>query len=213
MDALKLRPGDILACYGTDGASRLVSAWTSSIRRPAELRLGPSHVAICVDHPGRGLILVESTTLCDHECLFRGEAVSGVQAHYPEERINDYHAAGGHVDCWRINDYWRLSSREELFLWEVVAKHFEDDQIAYDLRGAITSGTRLLCKIVSFLETDLERLFCSELIAAALMRLNRMPIANATRYNPARLLRQLARSNVYQYSGPVEVNFSIVRED
>lgn len=211
MDAYQLQPGDILACYGSDWASWWISFFTASLRRPSSLRLGPSHVGIVVDHPGRGLILVESTTMCDHPCLFRGRPVSGVQAHYPEERIGDYLAGGGHVEVWRMNPYWAV---EPPAYWRIVKGYFDNpNETLYDLRGALTSGTRILCKILSYLETDLERLFCSELVAATLMHLCRLPLANATMYNPARLLRQLHRINVYQHVGPVTADFRVVRQE
>lgn len=213
MDACQLKPGDILACYGSDRVSRFVSLWTGSLRRPARLRIAPSHVGICVEHPQRGMLLVESTSLCGRPCLFRGKPVSGVQAHYPETRINDYVVNEGRVDVWRLNAYWELSTAENTVLWQLLARHLGDQETLYDMRGAITSGTRLLCKILTWLETDLERVFCSELIAAALMRLHRMPLANATRYNPGRLLRQLYSLNVYQFAGHANCNFHVVRQE
>lgn len=213
MEAVELLPGDILACYGKDLVSRGISLWTSSLRRPSRLRFGPSHVGIVVEHPSRGNLLIESTSLCAHPCLFLGRPVSGVQAHYPETRINDYHVAGGRVDVWRPTSYWALSDVERAKLWQILSTHFSDRQTYYDLRGALTSGSRFLCTVLSWLETDMERVFCSELVAAALMRLCRLPLANATRYNPARLLRALARLNVYYFAGPAECNFQVVRHE
>ncbi len=44
------RPLDLLACYGTDAASKAISWGTGSLLAPSRLRLGPSHVAvICVE--------------------------------------------------------------------------------------------------------------------------------------------------------------------
>ena len=211
MEAAQLQPGDILACYGTDRVSRTISLATASLRRPQRLWAGPSHVGLVVAHPSRGLILVESTSLCEHDCLFQGRRVSGVQGHYPETRINDYLADGGHVDVWRLNPFWNLSEEESGELTTVLFRDFVNRHSRYDMRGAITSGTRFLCKLLSWLETDLETVFCSELIAFALMRLHRMPLSNATQYSPARLLRRLYALNVYDFAGPAEVNFQVVR--
>lgn len=210
MDAYQLQPGDILACYGHDWPSWLISFFTASLRRPSQLRLGPSHVAMVAEHPRRGLIWVESTSMCDRPCIFRGKPVSGVQAHYPENRISDYLAGGGHVELWRLNDYWKINPMEP---WEAVRGFFDDREIRYDMRGAITSGTRILCRVLSWLETDIERLFCSELLATVLMHMHRLPLHNATMYNPARLLRHLHRINVYQHMGPVTADFRVVRQE
>ncbi len=67
----------------------------------------------------------------------------------------------------------------------------------YDLRGALLSGTRLF-KWTAFMPyPDLESLFCSELCAAALMRLQRMPLSNPSLYNPASLVRELRRCGTF----------------
>jgi hypothetical protein len=44
---------------------------------------------------------------------------------------------------------------------------------------------------------DLQSLFCSELVAAILMRLNRLNHANPTGFSPARLLRTLVLLGKY----------------
>jgi hypothetical protein len=213
MEAAQLKPGDILACYGTDRVSRTISFGTASVRRPRRLWLGPSHVGIVVEHPSRGLLVVESTSLCDHPCVFQGRRVSGAQAHYPEQRIGDYLTAGGRVDVWRLNPFWAFSDGESAEITQLLCRYFVGRHLRYDMRGAITSGTRVLCKVLSWLETDLETVFCSELLAFALMRLHRLPLDNATQFSPARLLRRLYALNVYDFAGPAELNFQVVRWD
>jgi hypothetical protein len=44
---------------------------------------------------------------------------------------------------------------------------------------------------------DLDSLFCSELCAAALMRLHRMPLSNPSLFNPASLVREVRRCGTY----------------
>jgi len=52
---------------------------------------------------------------------------------------------------------------------------------------------------------DLGSLFCSELCAAALMRLHRMPLENPSAYNPASLVRELRRCGTYGTPQPIRV--------
>ena len=94
--AFQFQPGDLVACYGSDWISRVIQWVTWSPFSTSELRLGPSHVAIMTESD-RGLLWVESTTLCPHPCVVRGELVSGCQAHEPSNRIQDYLSMGGSV--------------------------------------------------------------------------------------------------------------------
>ncbi|MBT6153663.1 MAG: hypothetical protein HOH82_03115, partial [Planctomycetaceae bacterium] len=59
--------------------------------------------------------------------------------------------------------------------------------------------TRLFKRTRLLPNADLNELFCSELVAAVLMRLSRLNRTNPTRYNPACLLRQLVREGSYQF--------------
>lgn len=192
------QPGDIAACYGTDRVSRVISLGTASLFAPRRLRLGPSHVAILCEHRGSPLWL-ESTTLCRHPCAILGYPVSGVQSHLPEDRIRDYVEDGGRVDVYRLTGIDRLSQSESEMLSRILIRHFLGRLITYDTGGALLSGTRLFKRTRLFPRADLNELFCSELVAAVLMRLGRMNRANPTRYNPACLLRQLVREGTYRY--------------
>jgi hypothetical protein len=189
-------PGDLAACHGADWTSRLIRWQTASLFPPAGLRLGPSHVALLCRWRDE-MIWTESTTLCRSPCLIRQRQVSGAQAHRPQERIADYVNAGGRVDIYRLTHFHRLSIEESRLLTRLVLDEFIDPGIGYDLGGALLSGTRVLHRSRWFPGTDLEQLFCSELAAAVVMRLNRMNHANPTRYNPARLLRELVRTGKY----------------
>lgn len=194
---MRFQPGDIAACHGTDGASRLIRWGTVSLFPPAGLRLGPSHVALLF--PWRGEMLWgESTTLCPSPCRIRGRIVSGAQAHDPAERIGQYLAAGGRVDLYRLVRFHRLSATESRLLTRILLDEVIEPGIGYDFGGAALSGTRVLQRSRFFPGADLESLFCSELVAATVMRLNRMNHANPTRYNPARLLRELVLTGKYQ---------------
>ncbi|HEY3966813.1 MAG TPA: hypothetical protein VGM05_19780 [Planctomycetaceae bacterium] len=140
---------------------------------------------------GGSLLLFESTTLCDEPCLLTGRCVQGVQAHGPVERIAGYHGA---VARLRLARAWRLNAHEIGILHEWLLNVASEP---YDLRGALVSGTRLFKWSALMPYPDLESLFCSELCAAALMRLHRMPLENPSAYNPASLVRVLRRCGTY----------------
>lgn len=192
------QPGDLAACFGRDWVSRSISFGTASLWAPKRLRIGPSHVAMLCDHRGAP-VWIESTTLCPHPCVIQGVPTSGVQAHFPQDRIRDYIDDGGRVDVYRLSGIDRLSRTEAEMLSRILIKHFIGRFVRYDTGGALLSGTRLLKRTRFFPGANLDELFCSELVAAVLMRLGRMNRANPTRYNPACLLRELVREGTYQF--------------
>ncbi|WP_145201186.1 hypothetical protein [Thalassoglobus polymorphus] len=192
------QPLDLLACYGTDATARAITWLTASALAPRRLRLGPSHVAVICEHHGSPLWL-ESTTLCPHPCAVLGYRVEGVQAHLPEQRIHDYVSAGGRVGVYRLSAIDRLSQSESELLSKILIRHFLGRLVTYDLGGALLSGTRLFKRTRLLPAADLNELFCSELVAAVLMRLGRLNRANPTRYNPACLLRQVVRQGTFQF--------------
>lgn len=191
-------PGDIAACYGSDWTSRFISWGTAACFGPTRLRIGPSHVAILCEYAG-DLAWVESTTLCDSPCLIRGTPVAGAQAHRPRDRIRDYLQPNGRVDLYRLTSINRMSPTESELLTALLIEHFVRPGKQYDMAGALLSGTRAFQLSRFFPGANLDELFCSELVAAVAMRLNRMNHSNPTRFNPARLLRELVRSGKYLY--------------
>ena len=173
--------GDLLIFYGRELTSRVIEWFT----------LGPSHVAIVCPHGDDGPLLFESTTLCNEACVLTGQPVKGVQAHEPWSRIAGYPGA---VARLRLMPAWRLSSRETELLHRWLL-HVADEP--YDLRGAILSGTRFFKWTALMRYPDLDSLFCSELCAAALMRLHRLPLTNPSLFNPASLVREVRRCGTY----------------
>lgn len=202
MDAIENpQPGDIVACYGTDWASRVVSWGTASLFGPSALKFGPSHVAMLCEWRD-GPLWIESTTLCRLPCRVRGLHCRGMQAHHPENRLQDYWRSGGRCDLYRLSPIDELSRNESLQLTGMLLE-FVHRGLDYDLSGALISGTRAL-RLTRFLHRDQETVFCSELLAAVLQRLGRMNREDPTRYSPARLLRTLIAQGTYRRVGPIE---------
>ena len=193
-------PGDLIACYGRDPLSWVIEWGTGSLVAPRGLRRSPSHVAIICAAPevDPDPVWVESTTLCDRTCLIRKAAVSGVQVHHPAERIEDYLRSGGRVDVYRLTDINRFGKGESQLLSKILLDYFVRPALPYDYAGAALSGTRVFQWTRWFPAADLQSLFCSELVAAVLMRLNRLNHDNPTRFHPGRLLRELVRTGKYR---------------
>ncbi|MBX3438719.1 MAG: hypothetical protein KF861_14590 [Planctomycetaceae bacterium] len=191
------QPGDIAACYGVDWTSCLIRCGTASVWGPRGLKWPPSHVAVCCRHEGRSL-WIESTSLCRHPCLLQSRLIAGVQAQHPEDRIRDYVQSGGRVDLYRLTDVNQLTAGESRLLTDVLIDHFIRRRVRYDVSGALLSATRVLQLTRLFPGADLNRLFCSELVAAVMMRLGRMNHANPTRFHPGRLMRELVRTGKYE---------------
>jgi len=194
----EFQPLDIAACYGRGFTAKAISYLTASALAPQRLKVGPSHVAVLTRFQGN-MVWVESTTLCKHPCAILGYHVDGCQSHLPEDRVRDYVETGGHVDVYRLSPIEGLSTLESELLTKILVLHFIGQRVTYDLGGALLSGTRIL-KWTRFLpQADLNELFCSELVAAVLMRLGRMNRNNPTRFNPASLLRLLVRQGTFQF--------------
>jgi len=190
----ELEIGDILACYGTDLVSRIISAATCSpCQRPF---YGPSHLATITRFQDRH-VWSESTSLGRLPCQYRGIIVAGVQIHDPGERIAEYLQHGGYVEIYRLTKYWKFSPLEAAAFSQIFTEQFLSVPHLYDYSGAVLSGSRCYQLSKCFPAANLESLFCSELVAALLQRLQRLPLSNPTRWNPSRLLRQLIADGIY----------------
>lgn len=192
------KPGDVFACFGADRVSRIISAGTFRPFAPRGLRLGPSHVAMCCNWRNSP-VWVESTTFATSPCLVRGEVVAGCQAHPIGQRLADYLVAGGRVDLYRLVAIDRFTDEESARLADILVNGFVNRGIGYDYGGALISGTRVLKRLSLGRLAGLESVFCSELLAATLMRLCRLNRKNATRYNPGALVRRLVRDGTYRF--------------
>jgi hypothetical protein len=136
------------------------------------------------------MVLWESTTLCRLPDMLTGERVQGVQVHGIEERIASYNGSVYHLP---LVPSWRLAYDEWSVLTRFLAHHKGGH---YDYEGAAISGSR----VFKFLENrwpDQKSIFCSELCAAGLMRVGRLPVSNSSLFNPANLVRAIQSTGTH----------------
>lgn len=194
---MKLIPGDILACYGGDLLSKAISIGTSFPLDPFSCWLPPSHVAIIAQWNNR-LVWVESTTQCHRSCIYRGYPVDGVQVHSPPDRIADYVQSKGRVDVYRLHPCFMLDKHDQNRLTRTLFRGFVEPSVHYDLIGAVRSGFKLRRLTRGLWSADLDHVFCSELVAATLMRCGILNQDDPAIYSPGRLLRDVRRLDRYR---------------
>jgi len=188
--------GDVLCCYGTDWLSRAIRVKTSWPFDPCSVWDPPSHIGIITDDASLGRVLVESTTICAAPCLVARRRKSGIQVHPPDERVADYTRPGGRVDVYRQVGIHRLGETE-IHRLNLALRELIEEGAEYDKLGALISGLAL-SSVTRWSNASLRTLFCSELVAAVLMRVNLLNRDNPMRYSPGRLLRELLRTGVYR---------------
>jgi len=150
---------------------------------------GLSHVGMI----GPGHMIYESTTLSQRPCVFSGKRTKGVQAHEPVSRIRSYH---GRVYHYRLNG--KLSKLQRTVLGRYLYRQLGTP---YDALGAFRSRDLGLGTVEKWLikrPENLNSLFCSEYLAAALKMSCIWEPKNASRWNPNRLVRVLVREGIYQ---------------
>lgn len=178
---MAVRPGDLLAFVGTDLAAAVIQLGTFSL--PG---LGFSHVGVASFLHGEPLIY-ESTSCGRPPCIRAGQVVSGVQAH----RLDDL------LDATAGQTVWHYPLRRQLYAHEQDRlAYFLDTHIGlpYDLAGAVRSGGFVFNVLQSVLRKEnLSALFCSELVAAALVDVGVFQTKSASRWSPNKLVRALRR--------------------
>jgi hypothetical protein len=198
---------DIVACWGTDRVSRLISAGTSSLLgRP---RWSPSHVAILArlnPYLPAKMAWFESTTLCPHECLLQQRVTSGMQVHWPEERIRDYCSQGGRVELYRLSPCWQLCTSEEKLLSRILTDHMVLRGVHYDMAGAILSGTRIMSRVGLLPAAAKEHVFCSAVAYFCGARFGRLPVNNPAAWNPGRFLRYALWTGVWRHERRLSID-------
>lgn len=185
MSYTPFQPGDTLWFCGRGFESRAIAMGTCSFK---QLWRGQwiSHCGIidgCLE-------LVESTTLNDKALDAEQRVLRGVQYNDPTNRIDAY---SGRVYLSRLIPDERLELAEQAKLTRYLHS-LEGRQ--YDMKGALFAGT----KIIKYLfEPDAKSLFCSELVAMALMNVDRLERdTNPSTYTPAKLARRLVAGGAYE---------------
>lgn len=197
----ELRSGDIAACYGTGFVSKAISFETMSLIPPSKrLLLGPSHVAVMLGE-GNDQLWVESTSLCPRRCVINNITVEGPQAHRPKDRIADYVRPGGRVDIYRPTPWYLLTQEEYEKAHKLLVEFLiKKGGYHYDMLGAVISGTRAF-RLWPFFFSTMHEVFCSEMIAALMMRTCRLPVTKTNKFSPGRLMRKLVWNGVYKFVG------------
>jgi hypothetical protein len=173
-----LSPGDVIGFAGRSLTSYLINLGTFGFPF-----FSLSHVGI-IGNVGKRILLFESTTLCDLPCEVTGKKSSGAMAVDPETRFQTYRGRIYHYPLYR-----RLYPFERERLNNFLASHLGRP---YDRSGAVRSGGLIFGAIEGTLrEENLEQLFCSEYVAAALARVGIFYTDNASKWNPSKMVRTL----------------------
>lgn len=191
----QLQPGDIVAFYGRDWRSLVIQFAT----------FGPSHVGIIAEWEltmpdgtiSHEMVLVESTTMCQHYCLHTQRLIDGVQVQWPSLRIDDYE---GRAKLFRLSPDASLTPSQSTLLTTMLRRLVGT---SYDMAGAFWSGSNFLKYVPWFGYSDGGTLFCSQLIAKCLMKFGLLPLGSPGWYNPGSLLRTLLMCNSYQRGVPL----------
>lgn len=177
-----LKAGDIVGFSGLEIISDVINLATQGLPR-----WGLSHVGIVADYKD-DLVIFESTSLSPTKCLVQRKKVKGVQACSIEDAL----LRKGKI--WQYPLFMELSPAERLRLSRYLLDNIGID---YDYRGAIRSGGILVRFMAHLLKgQDLERLFCSELTAAAFDRIGIIPTSDASSYSPNAFVRRCSRQGV-----------------
>lgn len=192
-----LQPGDIVACWGTDPMSLWISFWTSLIalfKGPLKLKWAPSHVAMI----GRYQQLpawFESTSKCEHACLYEGKPDNGVQVHAIETRIHDYLKQGGRIAVYRLSPLAeQVVDTEQI---DLLLNCCLERDIKYSFAGAGGSGTHIFALGRFVPNVDYVDVYCGEYLSAVCQNLGLLNRRDARHHNPGRLMRELVQTGVY----------------
>lgn len=179
-------PGDLLFFSGRGVISRVIKGFTCSPWQwfwPCWSCV--SHVGVCIDYYGRTL-LIESTTLCDEPCEITGRMHKGMQAHLPRLRVKGDDGFVFH--CKPNIDRMSFTVGDNKALRRFMVRYLGAD---YDYIGAVES-------VVRPSNADLSRVFCSEVVAGAMMDIGRLPLGDPGEYTPSRLVKELVRIGTYR---------------
>lgn len=184
MQPPEVKPGDVIGFSGACCRSVLINVATCGIPF-----WGISHVGIVASARGKNFLF--EATEDDYPCALTGRVSPGVKAVVLEDRIQSY---PGRVWCYPL--YRELDGDESLdlseFTYTVIGR-------PYDSIGAIRVAGLITPRVLGLLGcADTSRLFCSELVAAALAAVGIFDTGNVSSWSPNRLVRSLHRSGIIQ---------------
>ncbi|MDA0780688.1 MAG: hypothetical protein PQ612_06100 [Rickettsiales bacterium] len=159
----RMKTGDVISFSGKSDISNIIKAKTDS---------DISHVAMVLkkqllDGKERVLI-IESTSLNNLPDIYTGKLFKGVQIQYLSDRMNDY---SGQVYWRRVRNPLSEGEKAKLVIFLMMLHKM---QIEYDTLGAIGAGCDLFDILFANVENH-EKLFCSELVAAAFEHIGLLP--------------------------------------
>jgi len=193
MAATQFHAGDVIVFAGRGWISRLIALGTC----PLQLLLGrgDSHIGICADYCGR-VLLFESTTLSDMACEITGKRMRGVKAVDPRRRIEGYK---GKAWILRPAEDQRADLDRSPAAAATLSEYLVDRVgVPYEqFNTLVIAGSRYLKRSWLFRQ-DASRLFCSEMVALVLERIQWIGRSNASTYTPNSLARKLVYEGTYQ---------------
>lgn len=180
-----VRPGDVIGFSDLSSLGRWINYTTWGL--PG---WGLSHIAIVATSPlddGEAVVF-ESTSSCNRPCLVSKRVVRGVQCHWLQNRIADYH---GRAWVYPLAEpLGEIASRLLLQLC------FNDCGIPYDYWGAFRSrslGLGWLARLIHPRPENLRAYYCSEFVAERLRDLKRLDVDNVSEWAPNPLMREALR--------------------
>lgn len=181
---MTFKSGDIIGFSGKDFVSDAINLCSLGLPR-----FSIHHVGVVSVLHGTPM-LYESKGMGEMPCARTGRLVNGVQAH-PLDAVLE------HLKACNV---WHYSLRCELYPDEEERLlYFLDKQVGapYDKAGAIKSGGILVRAITRrFCPENTQALFCSELVADALVNIGRFYTDDVSAWSPNRLTRTLVNMGV-----------------
>lgn len=184
LDMSAIKSGDLIGFSGQSWLSSAINIGTYGIPL-----FGISHVGIMAHADDGRLLIFESTSLENLPCEISHENFTGTQAHLLDDILHEYKGRAWHYPLYR-SLYQSEDERLTSFLMDTI-------HVPYDAMGAFRSaGVGLSWFESLFRSQDLQTIFCSEWIAAALSTIGVFPTSNASRWNPNRLVRHLCWNGI-----------------
>lgn len=180
---MPIKSGDIIAFSGSDYVSNIIKVAT----------FGPiHHVGIVLEMHGELLLFESIGSLGGRPpCLDAGEVVTGVQMH----RLQDV------LDFVKGQKVYHLPLRRALYPHEVERLMYwlySKLGTPYNMAGAERSAGLIFRLLSSVMEQEnLSSLFCSQMVAAALLDTGVFSTYNVDKFNPNALCRALYWAGKY----------------